>query len=73
MFRESNFENASSLGGAADGVLRHPDGSINFDLYRARALRARRVAIASLMRRGLSALAGAFAGKVTPAAGHRAA
>ena len=28
MFRESNFENASSLGGAADGVLRHPDGSI---------------------------------------------
>lgn len=72
MFRESNFENPTSLGVAADGVLRHPDGSINFDLYRARALRARRVAIASLMRRGLSALAVAFAGKGAPAARHHA-
>lgn len=72
MFRESNFENAASLGVAGDGVLRHPDGSINFDAYRARALRARRLAIASLIRRGLAALAGAFAGKVAPSARHHA-
>lgn len=72
MFRESNFENATSLGAAGDGVLRHSDGSINFDAYRKRALRARRIAIASLIRRGLSALGGAFAGKVAPAARHHA-
>lgn len=72
MFRETNLENPS-LGGAADGVLRHPDGSIDFDAYKRRALRARRAAIAYLVRRAFSLLAGAFAGKPTPAARHHAA
>jgi hypothetical protein len=39
MFRESN-----SYGSA---VMRHPDGSINFDAYRAVARRERQAAIAS--------------------------
>ncbi len=72
MFRRTNFENSTSPAFADDGVLRHPDGSINFNAYRARALRARRVAIASLVRGALSWLAGAFAGKVAPTARHHA-
>lgn len=73
MFRENNFENLTSPEFTFEGVLRHPDGSIDFDAYRARALRARRLAIASLLRRAFSCLAGAFAGEPTPAGRHHAA
>ena len=47
MFRESNSSGAVSKGQAGDGVLRHPDGSINFNAYRAAARRERTAAIAS--------------------------
>lgn len=73
MFRENNFEKLTSPEFAFEGVMRHPDGSIDFDAYRARALHARRLAIASLLRGVFSFLAGAFAGKPTPAARHHAA
>jgi hypothetical protein len=47
MFREGNSSGAVSKGQAGDGVLRHPDGSINFNAYRAAARRERTAAIAS--------------------------
>jgi len=62
MFRESNFEAPI----AGDGVLRHPDGGIDFDAYRRRALRARRLAIAALIRGALSRFAGAPADRRRP-------
>jgi hypothetical protein len=46
MFRESNSSDAVSRAQASDG-LRHPDGSINFNAYRAAARRERTAAIAS--------------------------
>ena len=39
MFRESNWYRSA--------VMRHPDGSINFDAYRSAARRERQAAIAS--------------------------
>jgi hypothetical protein len=47
MFRESNSNSAVSSEPANHGVLRHPDGSINFNAYRAAARRAREAAIVS--------------------------
>ena len=47
MFRESNSNSAVSREPANQGVLRHPDGSINFNAYRAAARRAREAAIVS--------------------------
>jgi hypothetical protein len=46
MFRERNTNGAVS-DGPGDGILRHPDGSINFDAYRAAIRREREAAIAS--------------------------
>jgi hypothetical protein len=45
MFRESNFDGTVSKGKGSDSVLRHPDGTINFDAYRAAGRRAREAAI----------------------------
>ncbi|MBR1125235.1 hypothetical protein JQ628_27190 [Bradyrhizobium lablabi] len=47
MVRESNSSGAVSQAQDGDRVLRYPDGSINFDAYRAAARRARQAAIAS--------------------------
>ena len=67
MFRETNFESSTSRPFAGNqGVLRHPDGSIDFDAYRRRALRARRVAIAALIRGVLSRFSGAPASRRPP-------
>lgn len=55
MFRDSN-----SYGSA---VVRHPDGSINFDAYRAIARRERQAAIAASIQRMLSRIASVFVGE----------
>jgi hypothetical protein len=47
MFRESNSNGAVSERHDIESVLRHPDGSINFDAYRAAARGARQAAIVS--------------------------
>jgi hypothetical protein len=51
-----------------NSVLRHPDGSINFDAYRERARRARTAAITASIKGALSLLSGLFADKSVPAA-----
>jgi hypothetical protein len=45
----SMFRANDSYGSYGSPVLRHPDGSINFDAYRAIAHRERQAAIASLV------------------------
>jgi hypothetical protein len=73
MSRKSNLDRSTPRRHAGEGVLRHPDGSIDFDAYRQRALDTRRAAIAASMRGALSLIAGALAGKPVPAAKHYAA
>ncbi|HKU08285.1 MAG TPA: hypothetical protein VJR30_19655 [Bradyrhizobium sp.] len=69
MFREIEpFGGAAGMTGDAV-VLRHPDGSINFDAYREIAQRARRAAIASSVTdvmRALSSIGHELAGKAVP-------
>lgn len=69
MFRESNWEREIAV---EQRVLRHPDGSIDFDAYRQKACRARNAAIASSIRAAISRVAGVFAGRVAPSAKHQA-
>lgn len=45
MFREINTNEAVSTGQGGNRIQRYPDGSINFDLYRAAGRRERRAAI----------------------------
>ena len=71
MFRESNLD-GTTLRVFGEGVLRHPDGSIDFDAYRERAHSARREAIKSSLTAMLFLIAGVFAGKTAPAARHQA-
>ena len=47
MFRETNSNGTVSNREGDDGVLRHPDGSIDFGAYRAAAKRERTAAIVS--------------------------
>jgi hypothetical protein len=80
MFRESNSNGAVSKGQVDDGVLRHSDGSINFNAYRAAARRERTAAIVSSIEsaasfaRAISSWTGAvLTGKSgSPAARHQA-
>jgi len=72
MFRQSYLDGSSSRVLATEGVLRHPDGSINFDAYRERARRARTAAIKSSITAALSVIGTVFAGKQGPAAKHHA-
>lgn len=70
MFRESYLGGTRSRV-LSEGVLRHLDGSIDFDAYRERAHRARREAIKSSLTAMVSLIAGVFA-KPAPSARHQA-
>jgi hypothetical protein len=77
MFRETNTNGTVSKGQGDQGVLRYPDGSINFEAYRVAGRRAREAAIvssitgaASFARNMLSWLWTAKSG--SPAAKHQA-
>jgi hypothetical protein len=80
MYRESISNGTVSNWQGNDGVLRHPDGTINFDAYRAAGRRAREAAIissiegaVSFVRAMLSWTGNALTGKSgSPAAKHPA-
>lgn len=78
MFREIEGAGDTARRPSNDGVLRHPDGSINFDAYRNLARRARTEAIASsitgamrIASRALSSIGSALGGKDDAAAPHQ--
>lgn len=76
MFRKIEPDDTQSKG-PGDGVLRHADGSIDFDTYRARALQARRAAMISsstgtmeVLRTAFSSIANALSRKALRVSRH---
>ena len=69
MFQVSTFSGQSLRAAGNAGVLRHPDGSIDFDVYREIARQERNAAIVSSIRGAgltLSRIRAALAGKSEP-------
>ena len=61
MFREIEPLGGTAGATAVDVVLRHPDGTINFNAYRERARRARTEAIKSSVAEAFSLIGRTFA------------